>query len=45
MSGQTYDLGAAREFRLLAENLERKGAELGALIERARLTDLARYCD
>jgi hypothetical protein len=39
MSGQTYDLQAAREFRILSENLARKGAELEALIERARLKD------
>jgi hypothetical protein len=39
MSGQTYDLQAAREFRILAENLERKGAELEAAIELARLKD------
>jgi hypothetical protein len=39
LSGQTYDLQAAREFRILAENLERKGAELEAAIELARLKD------
>jgi hypothetical protein len=39
MSGQTYDLQAAREFRILAENLERKGAELETAIERAPLKD------
>jgi hypothetical protein len=39
MSGETYDLQAAREFRILAENLQRKGAELDAAIERVRLKD------
>jgi hypothetical protein len=39
MSGRTYDLQAAREFRILAENLQRKGAELETVIERARLKD------
>ena len=39
MSGQTYDLQAAREFRILAEKLERKGAELEAALARARLKD------
>jgi hypothetical protein len=39
MSGQTYDLQAAREFRILAENLRRKGIELEAAIQRARLKD------
>jgi hypothetical protein len=29
----------AREFRILAENLQRKGAELEAAIQRARLKD------
>jgi hypothetical protein len=39
MSGQTYDLQAAKEFRILAQNLERKGAKLEAVLERARLRD------
>jgi hypothetical protein len=39
MSGQTYDLQAAKEFRILAENLARKGAELEAVIERDRLKE------
>jgi hypothetical protein len=39
MSGQTYHLQAAKEFRILAQNLERKGAELEAVLERARLRD------
>jgi hypothetical protein len=34
-----YGLQAAREFRILAENLQRKGAELEAAIQRARLKD------
>jgi hypothetical protein len=39
MSGQTYDLQATKEFRILAENLARKDAELEAVIERDRLKE------
>jgi hypothetical protein len=39
MSGQTFDLHAAREFRILAENLERKGGELETAIKRGRVKD------